>query len=132
MLGCALPKESVTEVIDTTREAPNVVTEPRFRDLVESGYQAEVVCQSDAHKKGPSWHGVWIIRAVSDEGMEKLLVTARTRTSRNDIKIREFKTVTGVISFLRGIGFTHADIPLEEGQRTTHRLIQAEATRGNG
>ena len=55
-------------------------------------------------------------------GVEKLLVTARTRTTYNDIKIREFKTITGVVSFLIGIGFSHADVPLEEGQRTTHKL----------
>ncbi len=109
-------------MIDLEKEAPNVVTEPRFRDLVESGYQAEVVCKADAFKKGPSWYGLWIVRAVSDEGMEKLLVTARTRTTFNDIKIREFKTVTGVVSFLSGMGFRNANIPLEEGQRTTHRL----------
>ena len=117
----------MTEVIDLEKEAPNVVTEPRFRDLVASGYRAEVVCKQDAYKKGPNWHGIWILRAVSDDGLEKLLVTARTRTSRNDIKIREIKTVTGVISFLQGIGFSHADIPLEEGQRAVHKLSEAEA-----
>ena len=103
-------------------EAPNVVTEARFRELVESGYSAEILCQESAHKKGPSYYGVWIMRAVSDEGVEKLLVTARTRTTHNDIKIREFKTITGVVSFLVGIGFSHADVPLEEGQRTSHKL----------
>ena len=96
-------------------EAPNVVTEARFRELVESGYSAEILCQESAHKKGPSYYGVWIMRVVSDEGVEKLLVTARTRTTYNDIKIREFKTITGVVSFLIGIGFSHADVPLEEG-----------------
>lgn len=47
---------------------------------------------------------------------------ARTRTTVNDIKIREFKTITGVVSFLIGLGFTHADVPLEAGRRTAHRL----------
>ena len=65
-------------------------------------------------------------RAVSDDGVEKLLVTARTRTSRNDIKIREIKTVTGIISLLQGLGFSHADIPLEEGKRTVHKLSSEE------
>ena len=107
-------------------EAPNVVTEARFRELVESGYSAEILCQESAHKKGPSYYGIWILRAVSDEGVEKLLVTARTRTTHNDIKIREFKTITGVVSFLVGIGFSHADVPLEEGQRTTHKLFATD------
>lgn len=113
-------------VMDLTNEAPNVVTEAGFRDLVASGYRVEVVCKEDAYKKGPSWHGVWILRVVSDEGVEKLLVTARTRTSSNDIKIREIKTVTGVISFLHGIGFSHADVPLEQGKRTVHKLSSEE------
>lgn len=112
--------------MDLEKEAPNVVTEPRFRDLAASGYRVEVVCRADAFKKGPSWHGTWILRAVSDEGVEKLLVTARTRTSHNDIKIREIKTVTGVISFLQGIGFSHADVPLLEGKRTVHKLSSEE------
>ena len=124
--------ENVIRVMDLEKEAPNVVTEPRFRDLVASGYRVEVVCKEDAFKKGPNWHGVWILRAVSDEGVEKLLVTARTRTSRNDIKIREIKTVTGVISFLQGIGFSHADIPLEEGKRTVQKLSGEEIAARRG
>ena len=107
-------------------EAPNVVTEARFRELVDSGHSAEILCQESAHKKGPSYYGVWILRAVSDDGVEKLLVTARTRTTHNDIKIREFKTITGVVSFFIGIGFAHADVPLKEGQRTVHKLTSVD------
>ena len=33
--------------------------------------------------------------------------------------------ITGVVSFLVGIGFFHADVPLEEGQRTSHKLAIA-------
>ena len=98
---------------DADREAPNVASEPKFRDLVASGYSVEVLCKESVLKKGPNWHGLWVLRAVSNEGSEKLLVTARTRTSRNDIRIREIRTVTGVISLLQGIGFSHADIPLQ-------------------
>lgn len=116
----------VTADMNWEVEAPNVVTEARFRDLVDSGYSAEILCQESARKKGPSYYGVWIMRVVSDDGVEKLLVTARTRTTHNDIKIREFKTITGVVSFLIGIGFSHADVPLEEGQRTTHKLAASD------
>jgi len=122
---CAIG-ESVSRAMNWDIEAPNVVTEARFRELVESGYSAEILCQESAHKKGPSYYGVWIMRVVSDDGVEKLLVTARTRTTYNDIKIREFKTITGVVSFLLGIGFAHADVPLEEGQRTTHKLAASD------
>lgn len=101
-------------------DAPNVVTEARFRELIESGYSADVLCQETAYKKGPTYHGIWIMRAVSDDGAEKLLVTARNTSS--DIKIREFKTITGVVSFFIGIGFPRANVPLFEGQSTSHKL----------
>ncbi len=112
-------------------EAPNVVTEARFRELVESGHSAEIMCQASAHKKGPSYYGVWVMRVVSDDGVEKLLVTARTRTTNNDIRIREFKTITGVVSFLIGIGFVLADVPLVEGQATSHKLVASDEGGGN-
>ena len=116
-------------------EAPNVVTEARFRELVESGYSAEILCQKSAHKKGPSYYGVWIMRVVSDEGVEKLLVTARTRTTYNDIKIREFKTISGVVSFFIGLGFAHVDLPLVSGTSRAHKLAppdKAPSDKGTG
>jgi hypothetical protein len=108
----------------TTNLEPNVTTEQGLRDLVESGHVVEVLCQSNPVKKGPSWHGTWVMRTVGKDGRERVLVTARTRTSRNDIKIREFKTATGVISFLVGIGFTHASLPMKTGHRTSHSLSE--------
>ena len=103
-------------------EAPNVVTEARFRELVESGYSAEILCQESAHKKGPTYYGVWIMRAVSDDGVEKMLVTARTRTSFNDIKIREFKTISGVMSFFILLGFAEVSVPLVAGTSSKQKL----------
>src|SRR6056297_100517 len=126
MPGCCAFRGSVSRAMNGDIEAPNVVMEGGFRALVENGYSAEILCQASAHKKGPSYYGVWVMRAVSDDGVEKLLVTARTRTTYNNIKIREFKTITGVVSFLIGIGFAHADVPLEEGQRTSHKLTASD------
>ena len=100
----------------------NAVTEQGLRYLAENNHSVEVLCKASPERKGPSWHGIWIMRTVSEDGHEKLLVTARSRTSRNDIKVREFKTATGVISFLIGIGFLQANIPLKQGQRASHRL----------
>ena len=53
-LGSFALLENVIRVMDLDKEAPNVVTEPRFRDLVASGYRVEVVCKEDAFKKGPN------------------------------------------------------------------------------
>ena len=116
--------EGANPVIDWDIEAPNVVTEARFRELVDIGHKAEILCRESAVKKGPSYYGNWLMRIVSDDGQAKMLVTARNTAS--DIKIREFKTITGVVSFLIGIGFPHADVPLEEGQRTTHKLAATD------
>jgi len=62
------------------------------------------------------------MRAISPDGHEKLLVTARNRPSDDDIKVREFKTATGVISFLIGVGFSQAKIPFKDGTKTAHSL----------
>jgi hypothetical protein len=124
---CAI-QESVGRAMNWDIEAPNVVTEARFRELVERGYSAEILCQETAHQKGPSYYGVWIMRVVSDEGVEKLLVTARTRTTYNDIKIREFKTISGVVSFFLGLGFAHVDLPLMAGTSRSHKLAPSGKT----
>ena len=106
------------------KEAPNVVTETLFRSLMRSGYLAEVVCKTEATKKSAVWYGLWIIRVVNqDRSFEKLLVPARQRANADDeVRIREFKTANGLISFMQGIGFTHVNIPLKEGGRSTHVL----------
>jgi hypothetical protein len=83
-------------------EAPNVITETRFRTLMQSGYLAEVYCQSSAFNKSAVWYGVWVIRIIDeDRTFMKLLVPARSMSDKHDeIRIREFKTANGLISFL--------------------------------
>ena len=112
--------------MDLAKEAPNVVTEAGFKDLIESGYHVEVVCMEDAYRKNSVWHGLWVLRAVSDEGIEKQLVTARARTSGDAIQIRKFKTVTGLVSFLIDLGFSVVAFPVYQGQRWTFTLSQSE------
>ena len=107
----------------TTDLEPNVITEQGLRELVEKGHTVEVLCQTDPERKGPSWYGLWIMRRVGADGKEKLLLTARTRLTQNAIKVREFKTATGVISFLVGAGFSEASIPMKNGEKTSHRLV---------
>lgn len=107
----------------TTHFEPNVITEQGLRELAENGHSVEVLCESDPERKGPSWYGVWTIRTINHDGHERLLVTARNRPSQNDIKVREFKTATGVISFLVGVGFSEARIPLKNGKKTAHSFV---------
>ncbi|MCA0206892.1 MAG: hypothetical protein LCH92_21320 [Proteobacteria bacterium] len=94
-------------------EAPNVVTEDGLRSLMAEGYAIEVVCKEAGEKRHNSWYGIWVVRAVSDNGRaEKMLVT-----SRSYLKVREFKTIVGVVSFLSEMGCPAARIPLLEGGR---------------
>lgn len=97
-------------------EAPNVVTEDGMRGLLAEGYLIEVVCKEGAEKRHNSWYGSWVIRAVSADGRDdKMLVT-----SRSVLKLRDFKTIVGLVSFLADMGCTTASIPLEEGGRMRH------------
>lgn len=96
-------------------EAPNVVTEDGLRGLLAQGYLIEVVCRAGAEKRHNSWYGTWVIRAVTEDGRDdKMLVT-----SRSYLKVREFKTIVGLVSFLADMGCKTASIPLEQGGRET-------------
>ncbi|WP_331459658.1 hypothetical protein [Paracoccus liaowanqingii] len=110
--------------IELEKETPNVVTEPRFRKLIASGYLAEVVCQVAAYRKASVWYGEWTVRVVNpDRTIEKLLVTTPRRVDDMDeIKIRVFKTINGLSSFMHEAGFTHLDIPFLSGGRTIQAL----------
>ncbi len=95
---------------------------------MQSGYQAEVLCQSAAYNKSAVWYGIWVIRIVNeDRSYEKLLVPARSMSGKHDeIRIREFKTANGLISFLAGIGCSHVNVPLQQGGRSTHFLREEQ------
>ena len=97
-------------------EAPNVVTEDGLRSLLADGYLIEVVCREAAEKRHNSWYGIWVVRAVAEDGRDdKMLVT-----SRSYLKVREFRTIVGLVSFLADMGCKSASIPLEDGGRERH------------
>ena len=97
-------------------EAPNVVTEDGLRGLLAEGYLIEVVCKEGAEKRHNSWYGTWVVRAVAEDGRaDKMLVT-----SRSYLKVREFKTIVGLVSFLAEMGCKSVSIPLEESGRERH------------
>lgn len=117
------PIGPIISMKQTTDLEPNVITEQGLRALAGKGHAVEVLCKADPKRKGPSWYGLWIMRTVGSDGQEKILVTARTRLTQNAIKVREFKTATGVISFLVGAGFSQASIPMKNGETTSHILV---------
>lgn len=104
-------------------EAPNVVTEAGFRQLLAKGYDAEIVCKADAYIKASVWYGEWIIRGVNSERTdERVLVTVpRSAVEAEELKFRVFRTINGLVSFMHKAGFAHVDVPLREGHRSTHR-----------
>ncbi len=106
------------------KEAPNVVTEPGFRHLLANGYQAEVVCKAEAHRKASVWYGEWIVRVINDQQtIEKVLVTSPRRVGTIDeVKVRTFKTINGLVSFMHEMGLSHLDVPFQRGGRSRQSL----------
>jgi hypothetical protein len=106
------------------KEAPNVVKEILFRHLVATGYMAEIVCQEAAFRKASVWYGEWIVRVVNlERSYQKILVTSpRRQGDMGEIKVRVFKTINGLTSFMHDVGFAHLDIPLILGGRSLQML----------
>jgi hypothetical protein len=53
-------------------------------------------------------------------------------TSRSVLKLRDFKTIVGLVSFLADMGYTTASIPLEEGGRERHAVPGQSTGAQNG
>ena len=108
-------------VRDLEKEAPNVVTEPRFRELLAKGYQAEILCQAEARCKAAVWYGEWIVRVVNQERtIEKLLVNIPRRIRGEAVvTVKVFKTINGLSTFMHRVGFSHVHIPFHEGGRSS-------------
>ena len=101
-----------------------MVTEDGLRDLLSSGYLIEVICNQTAEKRHNSWYGSWVVHAVTVDGQDaKMLVT-----SRSVFKLREFKTIVGLVSFLADMGCLSANIPLTTGRRERQEASEGLAT----
>ena len=104
-------------------QGPNVVSEDGFKDLLENGYFAEVVCMHSAEKQYNTFSGNWIIRAVSPDGqIERVLVT-----SRRDFKVREFKTTNGLLGFFDQFDVNIHQIPWYKGVRARFQLPNSKS-----
>ncbi|WP_235859502.1 hypothetical protein [Tritonibacter mobilis] len=102
----------------------NVVTEDGLRNLLSDGYLIEVICNQTAEKRHNSWYGSWVVHAVTKDGKDaKMLVT-----SRSVFKLRKFKTIVGLVSFLADMGCLSANIPLIAGRRERHEALGSPAT----
>lgn len=110
--------------VDLQKEAPNVVTEPEFRQLLRMGCQAQLLCEEDAFYKAAVWYGGWTVRVVSADGtLDKLLATyPRSRGEDQHIKIKVFKTINACASFMHRMGFAYSAVPFYVGEKTVHFL----------
>lgn len=108
------------------KEAPNVVTEPLFRKLLAMGHQARVLCEGDAHLKSAVWYGVWTVRVVCADGtFEKILVSHPRRAGDDEeIKIKIFRTINGLASFMHRMGFADFNVPFFEGGESFQALSE--------
>ena len=99
------------------KEAPNVVTEALFRTLLEMGNRARILCEEDAYLKSAVWYGSWTARVVSGDGsLDKRLVAHPRGTGEDqEIRIKIFRTINGLASFMHRMGFTDFNIPFYEG-----------------
>lgn len=106
----------------TSKLGPDVVSDEGLRELVGVGYQVLVICLEPAIRKDGVFYGLWGIRCISADGkVDRLLVTAPRRDRGGD-RARTFKTLTGLVAYLLGLGIRTVTLPLEQGGRAGHYL----------
>lgn len=101
-----------------------MASESMFRELLPKGYQAEIVCREEAYRKASVWYGEWVVRLVNrDRTYEKILCTTpRWGATVDEFKVRTFRTINGLSSFMHDLGFTHMDVPFVAGGRSVQSL----------
>lgn len=102
----------------TEDEAPNVVTEVEFRELIREGYAAEIVCEEDCDRRNNTWHGLWTMHALHPFSSVAKPLVKYPRAMRDPLEQKLFRTVNGLVSFMEGCGFRSVHIPLKKGERT--------------
>ncbi|KIT16579.1 hypothetical protein [Jannaschia aquimarina] len=103
------------------RDTPNVVTEIQLKALLEHGWGIEVAARADPVLKQSFWSGEWIIRVVNEDGDEERALVPTRAGGDLEIKLRLFKTPNGLITFLYGLGFPAATVPMRAGETALHR-----------
>lgn len=105
---------------------PNVITEHSLRQRLEEGSELNIHCINAPYRKGPNWHGLWKMDAVHPSGTKQTLVTARATAATGGVKVREFKTISGVVSFLVGCGFDAVSFPVSAGEKVSLSLQRVQ------
>ncbi|PZQ96153.1 MAG: hypothetical protein DI533_17095 [Cereibacter sphaeroides] len=94
------------------RNLTPVILQTGLKEALSEGGIVEVHCVEDATKVFNVWQGTWrVTLRVGDQ--TALLVISR------GLEPREFKTVTGLISFAVEMGLTTVHVPLRKGEKAT-------------
>ena len=92
------------------RDLTPVILQAGLREALSEGGTLEAECVEEASKQGNIWQGSWRIHLCLRD-QRALLVLSR------NLDPREFKTITGLISFGHELGFSVVPVPLRQGVR---------------
>jgi hypothetical protein len=94
------------------RNLTPVILQAGLKEALSEGGVIEALCLEDAVKVSNVWQGTWRIQLrIGDQ--TALLVISR------GLEPRDFKTVTGLISFAVEMGLSVVSVPLLKGQKVT-------------
>ena len=97
-------------------EAPDVVSEILFKDLLGHGYSTHILCAEDAFIRSNVWVGLWYLRAVSPDGtIERVMQTTRKKKTDIGFTLRGFKSLNGLNSYIYGLGYEFISVPYFAG-----------------
>jgi hypothetical protein len=92
------------------RNLTPVILQAGLKEALSEGGIVEVLCIEDARQARTVWQGTWRIQLRFGD-QTALLVISR------GLEPREFKTVTGLISFAVELGLTTVPVPLMKGEK---------------
>jgi hypothetical protein len=92
------------------RNLTPVILQAGLKEALSEGGIVEAHCVEDAKKVLNVWQGSWRIYLRMGEATALLVIS-------RGLEPREFKTVTGLISFGVELGLTTVPVPLKKGEK---------------
>ena len=106
----------------TYRSVAQIVMEKDLPGMVAAGASVTVTCAEIPIRRTAGWHGRWTVTVQSADGESLHLVT-----TCDPSEARVFKTLTGIVSHLVGLGFEPIAIPMAEGGTALNRFDVPDA-----